>query len=503
MTNLEDTLRDREVRLFPSHHIAGLREAELRAAAALLAVTRAVSEFGGFVVSLAGGPKGKVQTYTEVSFKTGSPPKEKDVRPDGLVRVQRGKRDWKALVEVKVGDGPIEQEQFDTYHRLAKDEEIDAVITVSNQAALPNGLPPVSVDRRRLRKVPVTHISWERLLSEARLLSKRKEVADPDQSWMLEEWIRYLADPVSRIIDPPNLGDRWKEILRAAREANLPAVSREMRRVVERWDAFLRKVAMRLRAKLGVDVQPLVPRSEKADPEHRLRRLHTEAMSSGELLGQFRIPDAVGTLSVTVVLAAKSVRYAVQLRPPTEGRQKTRLTWLTRQLKSADVPGDLVVKVRWDKGRQQSQARLSQITTGPEALLLDGSRQPIQSDSMPRSYSLEKTLALPKGRGRSTAPVLEGIATGLISFYRSVVQDLRPYVPRAPRLAPTEKEPSDHASERVPDQPEPVAAPTAVTRIPPMPGTGLVQRSLAAPVEVEKESGPAPSKDLARHDEDG
>jgi hypothetical protein len=65
--------------------------------------------------------------------------------------------------------------------------------------------------------VPVTHFSWERLLSEAQVLSRRKAVSDPDQKWMLEEWIRYADDPASKIIAPPDLGPSWTSVLAGRR----------------------------------------------------------------------------------------------------------------------------------------------------------------------------------------------------------------------------------------------------------------------------------------------
>ena len=73
-----------EARLFPSAHISSTREAELRAASSLLAMVRAVSEFGRIVVRAAGGPGGRIACYTEVSFKRGDPPL-KTVRPDGII----------------------------------------------------------------------------------------------------------------------------------------------------------------------------------------------------------------------------------------------------------------------------------------------------------------------------------------------------------------------------------------------------------------------------------
>jgi Holliday junction resolvase-like predicted endonuclease len=40
-----------------------------------------------------------VETYIEVPFKSG----DKQLFPDGLIRVTRGQRRWTALVEVKTG----------------------------------------------------------------------------------------------------------------------------------------------------------------------------------------------------------------------------------------------------------------------------------------------------------------------------------------------------------------------------------------------------------------
>ena len=121
-----EELEGHEVRLFPSVHISSTREAELRAASSLLAMVRAVSEFGRIVVRAAGGPGGRIACYAEVSFKRGDPPL-KTVRPDGIIRVVRGNTQWSALVEVKVGDSPLDPEQVEIYHKLAGEEGVDAL----------------------------------------------------------------------------------------------------------------------------------------------------------------------------------------------------------------------------------------------------------------------------------------------------------------------------------------------------------------------------------------
>ncbi len=429
----KDVLARHEVRLFPSVRISSGREAELRATASLLAIAKAVSEFGRAVVKMAGGPGGKLDCYTEVPI-TDSDPDAPDLRPDGLLVVRRGKTEWRAFVEVKVGDNPLEQAQFDAYHRLAKTEAVDAIITVSNQAALPNGLPPLVVDKRRLRTVSATHISWERLLSEARLLGRKNAVSDVDQQWMLEEWIHYLADPASRIIEPPQLGEHWAAVLKAAREGSLPAVSKKLANVVAHWDSFQRKAALQLRAKLGVDVQPAVSRADKADPDARLKRLHKDALEDRCLNATFKIPDAAGDVSVVVLLAGHAVRYSVAVEAPTHGRVKTRLSWLSRQLRGMSLASDVTVSVKWDQRGVRTFGDASKVIDDVAVLLRTPEGHQVAPSALPRTFELESASTLVRGRGRSSAPVLEGVAAGLEEFYKGVVENLKPYAPPPPRL---------------------------------------------------------------------
>jgi hypothetical protein len=441
----EEHLQGNEVRLFPSAHISSSREAELRAAASLLSMVCAVTEFGRLFVRAAGGPAGRISCYTEVPFKVGSPPTVRTIRPDGIVSVVRGKKEWAALVEVKVGDNPLDQAQVDAYHKLARDEGFGALITISNQAALPNGLPPVSIDRRRLRAIPVVHFSWERLLADAKVLCGRKQVEDPDQAWMLDEWIKYVADEESRIIEPPVLGKNWNPVINAARENKLRSVSNQLQDVVEHWDDFLKKAALGLRAKLGVDVQRRTSRADVKDPAARIKRMHADTLANGVLTGSLKVPDAIDDLDIEVMLQGRTVRYSVGFGPPNEGRLKARLNWLLRQLRGNDVPPRLKVRVDWDRRNLTSEADLSALQEDHAPLLIDTRGQSIPDKAMPRAYRLSWTTGLAKGRGRDGGHVLAGISSGVERFYRNVIEGLVPFVPKAPKL-PSEtrfEEPSE------------------------------------------------------------
>ncbi len=447
-TSVESLSSRPEVRLLPSVSIRSEREAEIRATASLLAMIRAVSEFGRTIVRHAGGPAGRLSCYTEVPCQldrgNGLPPE--DLRPDGLVQAVRGKSRWKALVEVKVGNTPLDPEQIEKYHRLARQEDADALISISNQPALPDGRPPVPLDGRRLRSVPVFHFSWERLLSEAQMLSRKKAVSDPDQKWMLDEWIRYVDDPTSCIIVPPDLGSKWNDVLRAARTGSLAASTTELTLVAGHWMGFLRKASLRMSAKLGVDVQMRIAKKERDDPDIYLHRLVSEAVDDGTLSGVLKIPDAAGNLLIDVFLHSRSVRYGLTMSAPTEGRQTTRVNWLAKQLRGLDILTDLQITANWSARGLTTTAPAREFIRDSGLLLIDRAGAALNKELHPRSFGIHWTTKLKACRGRSSAPVLEGISEELERFYRQIVENLEPYVPPAPRLVSRKSVESDTRS---------------------------------------------------------
>ena len=294
----------------------------------------------------------------------------------------------------------------------------------------------MSVDKRRQKKVPAMHFSWERLLGEAQMLSRKKEISDPDQKWMLDEWIRYVDDERSKIVEKPDLGNHWTDVLQAARQGALATTSHGLADVMEHWVGFIRKAALRLRAQLGVEVTPRLSRSDRSDPQGRLKRLTEIALKTGCLTGVLKVPRAVSDVAVDVLLQARTVRYRVSLDPPDEGRTKTRLNWLTRQLLKLDsAPSSLVLTVEWDRRGVASRTTLGELQRrGTDVLLNNTEGMAVPKEAMPRRFVLEWPTELRKSRGRSSIRVLDGISTDLERFYQDVVEQLVPFAPRAARL---------------------------------------------------------------------
>src|SRR5215213_46637 len=104
-------------RLIPTAGIRGQEEQEKRATSSLLAVMRAVPEFGHALLKELGAPKSPViETFAEVRFKDSA---GKTVIPDGAIVCKRAGTTWTALVEVKTAGAPLRSEQVNCYLDVA------------------------------------------------------------------------------------------------------------------------------------------------------------------------------------------------------------------------------------------------------------------------------------------------------------------------------------------------------------------------------------------------
>ena len=145
-----------EARLIPTSGIGGQDEQEKRATSSLLAVMRAVPEFGRAILAHLDAPAGRIATYTEVQLKDAD---ETLSIPDGAVVIERGKMRWSCLVDVKTSGVPLRAEQVNRYLDIARQHGFDAVLTISNQITASPRESPVAVEARKGRKVPLRHLS--------------------------------------------------------------------------------------------------------------------------------------------------------------------------------------------------------------------------------------------------------------------------------------------------------------------------------------------------------
>jgi hypothetical protein len=392
---------------------------------------RSVREFGQAITHTLGAPKGQVETYIEVPFEYG----DKTVYPDGLIRVSRGQRTWTALVEVKTGKNELQVPQLECYLDVAREQRFDAILTLSNQIPPAPGLHPTKVDRRKLRAVELHHRSWTHVLSEAVRQKEHRGVSDPDQAWILGELIRYLEHPRSGAMDFDDMGQHWVAVRDAVVAGTLRPADKGVTDVAARFDGLLCFVALQLSRQLGTDVTVVLSRKESADPTVRSPNLISGLVRHGVLAGTVRIPNTVGLLSITADLRARQIVCDVTLDAPTEGRAKTRVNWLVRQLRSA--PDDVRIEAAVAHQRGPGAAELlAKVRDHPEVLIVDTKKE-LRSFTVARSHPM----GVKRGTGRGS--FIDSVVDAVDRFYREVMQNLKAWTPPPPKLRrPSEAEPT-------------------------------------------------------------
>jgi hypothetical protein len=402
-------------RLIPTSGINGAEEQERRATSALLAVMTAVREFGRSLTARFGAPAGVVETYIEVPFMLG----EARHYPDGLIRVSRGSRTWTALVEVKTGSNPLVAAQLDSYLDIAREQGFDALLTISNEIPAIAGTHPTAVDKRKLRKVAIHHLSWTQVLTEAVVQKVHRGVADPDQAWILGELIRYLEHPKSGAMDFEDMGAAWVTVREAVANGTLRQSDKAAAEVASRWDQLIRFLCLRLGRQLGTEVQPTLTKTELADPSLRAQALVQSMTTRGLLEGGFRVPSAVGPVTITADLRAGRISCSLDVDAPREGRPATRVNWLLRQLKTAPDAVRIDAFAQYARGASTSEL-LRDARNNPNLLVADPKKEL-------RTFRITMSAPMGAKRGQGRGTFISSVLDTCDSFYRDVVQSMKPW----------------------------------------------------------------------------
>ena len=423
-------------RLVPVSGIRNSEEQERRATSAFLAVLSAVEEFGAAFTKPYGALKGKFEAYIEVPFEMSD---GQTVRPDGLIRTTRGKRSWTALVEVKTGSNELGRDQIETYLDLAKEQGFDCVITISNQIARIPGQHPVDVDKRRLRKTALHHLSWSRVLTEAVLQRSYRGVADPDQAWILGELIRYLEHPNAGAVDFSDMGEHWVGVRDAVKNGTLRHSDQNALEVANKWEELVSFAALRLGRKLGAYVQEVLSPKERRDISVRIDNIVDEMVTRGTMTGAIRIPDTISDIAIKADLRARQIVVSVSIKAPRSGLTTTRINWLLRQLKSSSPDTRLD---SWGARSRSSMADLlGNVRNKPSLLIPSDNRELV-------SFTVSAIRPMGPKRSVGKRSFIDSVLDTFDDFYGDVVQHLQEWQPPAPKLQKSTVEESTKESEK-------------------------------------------------------
>jgi hypothetical protein len=414
---------------------------EQRAASALLAIFSAVPDFANSILATLGqkiGKRSTVNTFTEVVFHD-----ETSDRPDGLIVIQTGKSKWTALVEAKIGKSKLEKDQIERYLKLAKNYSIDAVISISNEFVARPTHHPISVSKTLTNKVELFHISWTSILTEAILLHENSVLSDPEQAFLIREFVRFFSHDSAGVTGYTQMPPAWNDAVRTLQSGGkLKPNSIEVEQIVSGWHQETREISLQLSQYLTCRVELKLSKNHANDASVRIREDAQQLCDKGVLVASFSIPDTVSELNLAADLKTRSIRASMQVDAPKEKKTtKARVNWLLRQLKDTDEV-DVTVRIKWSSRASDTDvplARLRESSDLPEIL---------SSNTTPRAFEVMSTSSQ-GGRFTGNKTFILDVEELCPYFYENVGQRLK----NPPRPSP----PKPHFAVEIPaDTPEKV-----------------------------------------------
>ena len=418
--------RGEQARLIP---VVADTSREQRVTSALLATFMLVEDFGKGMLRMIDAPaskSAKITCLTEVVFKGGE--NGSKLRPDGLIVVTTGGRQWCAIVEAKVGGVALSPEQIESYLATAKICNLDAVITISNQYVSNPTHYPIHIDPRKTKTVRLFHWSWMSVLAEAILHAEHKGISDPEQAFILRELIRYLQHPSSGVVAFSQMDSGWKDVCMAVQNAT-PILRHQpsVVQAVNSWHQLARYLSLQLSVAVGRTVSVHMSRAQTENPNLWAQDAITGLVEAHQLEAEFDVPDAASRIKLVADLNRRNLMVSMRLRAPTDKSiPRATVTWLLKQLGKC-LDNSAIIRAKWPGRSPDTGATLEQLRLDPRAILTNNPKQ------MPVSFEIAQVTDL-AGRFKGSRTFVEAAETIMPKFYSEVGQYLKAWVPAPPKI---------------------------------------------------------------------
>jgi hypothetical protein len=345
-----------------------------------------------------------------------------------LIEPRSGSHAWSALIEAKIENQLIEQDQVERYLKIARDNGIDTVITISNEFATLPTHHPLAISKVLTRRVDLLHYSWSSILIEAIIVHEGDSINDPEQKFLLREFIGFFSHESAGVTRFTSRPAQWKPVVdRVIAGGQLTPRENDLHAVVAAWHQEIRDLGLQMGQRLGCQVSVKLARSHNLSQEARLKDAIDALCKQNVLSDEISVPDAASSIVVTANLKTRPLRTSMCLDAPLDRKTTVaRVRWLIRQLKDID-PFGITVTLIWPSRAPDSVFPLSALLDDISAVGNSASANP------PRAFIM--ALYCDSGRcftGRRT--FIEDVEATVPKFYELIGHRLKAWVPSPPKM---------------------------------------------------------------------
>ena len=265
-------------------------------------------------------------------------------------------------------------------------------------------------------------------MSKATLLIESREIADPEQAFLLRELIRFLKHPTSGVSSFTRMSPGWSSLCAAVKQgATLRKRDPIVREAVISWHQLIRYVALELTASLSQPVQVRLSRRHIRDPILRVSDDVDGVTKHSLLTSDITIPNAASSLMISADLRRGTLNLIMKLRAPTDRKRATAsVNWLLRQLRDVDRE-DLLIRAIWPRRLPDTTGSIDAIRNDATCLIHDDIKE------LPQSFEVVRVIDL-AGKFGGVKTFVECSNKEVPLFYKDVGEHLRAWVPPPPKL---------------------------------------------------------------------
>ena len=425
-------------RLFSTYKSSQLEQRLTSTTLSALVTVQPLAEKIFSKIGLRIGTRTEIFTYTEVHLLKGD---KSSKRPDGFIMVNTGKKTWTAIVEAKANDAKIDSKQIENYISLARANNIDAVITISNELTLTTSTNPSGIKLPKNSTVGLFHLSWSSLMTECEMLlgNGKKEFKNDDEVYLVSELLRYYSDKSSGVTGFTQMNKEWPDLI------DLIISGKKLNQkdpIVETtllaWHQKLRDLSLKLSRSLNQVVTLNLSQKQKNDLSLRVKNDTERLIKKSTLQASIYIPNASSNLELEIQLDKRTITTSMEVNVPLNIKTNTaKLNWVLRQLSDSKID-KLLFELNIRNKKSDEVLFLSPKDMAPSEI---NSLGEITRIRVGKNIDNSKDF-------KSRKKIVELVESSTLLFYREVGQKLKSYTPEPPKIKKDTEEKSSDEQEK-------------------------------------------------------